>query len=329
MAVEQYINTTKTTLNAAYTAADGVLNVATTGAPFPQVPNFRIAVMNTTETLVKVVLKVTAINSATQWAVIAEGDDANALNGDHVVGTWWTAGALDAIRSDMVGIGTYANLPAANTKKAGDQYICSDSLYRFTHNGSVWVPFFLNYPNITLPPSIGSLTWVNQGGATADSTYGGIIMKAPAAGSNDVKALVKTAFGASFTFIIALTAQGQSDAYGIHGIALRDSTSGKIVIFGTFNNGLGVTYFNTATSFGSFKWNITSIFTKSPLFLKVVYDSVGATLTYHWSIDGINWDQALQTTKTDHLAAPDQAGICMDVQNNFLATAWFFHWTGL
>jgi len=95
---EQFANNCNTTVAAGgYTAASGVLNVASTAAPFPQVGDFRIAIYDVSTGVLKVILKVTAINSSTQFAVTAEGTDAAANATDIVRGTILSAAVLSAI----------------------------------------------------------------------------------------------------------------------------------------------------------------------------------------------------------------------------------------
>jgi hypothetical protein len=104
--MERYSNLSRTTVVGGYTAGSGVLNVTSTVGdndkpPFPTGPNFRVALADPTTGAVKVLLKVTGVNSSTQWAVTPEGADANA-SADDVVRPVLTAGALDAIKQDAI-----------------------------------------------------------------------------------------------------------------------------------------------------------------------------------------------------------------------------------
>ncbi len=96
--VEQYANNCIATVAAGgYTSGSGILNVDSTAAPWPQVGNFRLIITDVSRTTVKVILKVTAKNSATQWAVTAEGTDASASAGDLALGTVVTAGVANSL----------------------------------------------------------------------------------------------------------------------------------------------------------------------------------------------------------------------------------------
>lgn len=69
-----------------YTSGSGVLNVASTASPFPATPTFSVVVYNQANDppTPRGVLRVSNVNSATQWAVAAEGSDFNAVQGDAV-----------------------------------------------------------------------------------------------------------------------------------------------------------------------------------------------------------------------------------------------------
>lgn len=323
---EQYANLAKTFLTADYTAGDGTIHVDSTGAPFPTAASFTLAITNPTETTIKVLLRVSAISSSTQWTVTAEGTDASASNGDHVIGPWWSRDAIDGIRADIITKGTYASLPSSADKKKGDWYNCTDSKFKFHHDGSNWLPVFEDF-YCTVPPAVSGLTWVNQGSATTDETKGGILLHVPSSGSADVKALIKSIPGGSYTFDIGYTVQAKSTNYGIHGIFIRDSNSAKVIIAGNYNDGICVYKFNSVTSPSGPYVQHDNVVKSSKMFMRVV-DS-GGNFVFYWSVDGVFWDQLYSVSRTDWLAAPDQIGICGDIQNSFLASLWFFHWTGV
>jgi hypothetical protein len=97
--MEQFANGCMTYVAAGgYTVGDGVLNVDSTAAPFPQVGNFRISIFDKDSPYaLKVILKVTAINSGSQFAVVAEGTDSNVDEDDVVRGTMITADVMQRI----------------------------------------------------------------------------------------------------------------------------------------------------------------------------------------------------------------------------------------
>ncbi|MES2136610.1 MAG: hypothetical protein V4502_06070 [Pseudomonadota bacterium] len=88
---EQLVDLAYTTVAAGgYTAGSGVLNVASTSTgsgalPFPMTGVFSVSIADPTTHVVKTLLEVTAINSATQFATTsAAGLDVNAVIGDLV-----------------------------------------------------------------------------------------------------------------------------------------------------------------------------------------------------------------------------------------------------
>lgn len=97
---EQFANACSTAVAAGgYTAGSGVLNVDSTAAPWPQTGNYRIGIYDQSTGALKVLLEVTAVNSGTQFAVTAEGNDANAAEDDDVYGTIVTAAVMGALQS--------------------------------------------------------------------------------------------------------------------------------------------------------------------------------------------------------------------------------------
>ncbi len=88
---EQLIDLAWTTVAAGgYAAGSGVLNVPSTSVgsgalPFPITGVFSVSISDPTTRIVKTLLKVTAVNSPTQWAVVSiAGLDVNCVIGDLV-----------------------------------------------------------------------------------------------------------------------------------------------------------------------------------------------------------------------------------------------------
>ena len=85
-----------------YTSGSGVLNVLSTTGNFPTHPTFTVIVQDFANNPV-VLLRVTGINSSTQFAVTAEGPDANALAGFAVYSVLSSA-ALRQLFADQIRI---------------------------------------------------------------------------------------------------------------------------------------------------------------------------------------------------------------------------------
>ena len=170
---EQYVNypATTTVASGGYTAGSGVLNVASTGAPFPSLATFRVVVQSRGTGLAEVLLEVTAINSGTQWAVTAEGTDSDAIAGDNVYAVL-SAGALTQLRSDASMTGPFAGLPVT-VPLAGTRYRCTDCAYEFVSNGSAWLAWYQGIP-VTVPPLAS--TFATAGTGSIAQGTGSLIM---------------------------------------------------------------------------------------------------------------------------------------------------------
>lgn len=240
MAVERFANLAGTLLNGAYTSGSGVLNVDSTAAPFPQTGNFRVAVADPTTFVVKVILKVTAINSGTQFAVTAEGADANGADND-LCKLVLTNDGLASMFADALQYGAYASLPATTNQRAGNRYLCTDSPYEFVFNGSVWVPFIPGIGQVTQPPSSG-WSWVNQGGASVVTTTGGIQLLAPAGAGDNHRVYVRTPANSTFVASLLFTPEIFTENSVFVGLYFRESGTGKLSGIGVTNSGgsLGV-----------------------------------------------------------------------------------------
>ncbi len=203
MSTELYTTLGATTVLAGgYTAGSGILNVvASAGSPaFPTAGNFRVVIQDQTTNVVKAVLKVTAIASATRFTVAADGSgiDANAAAGDFVFGVI-SAAAWDAIRSDQQQVGLAAGLPSVTGQTQGNTYRASDTGQNWIFNAGAWLLLPTATPaasyqpfGITVPfalPNNALYSWVNQnqGALTVPTTPGSIILQAtPANGSDQV-----------------------------------------------------------------------------------------------------------------------------------------------
>lgn len=90
-----------TTVNASYTAGSGSLTVVSTASPFPQTRVFFISIFDQSSFNLKAMLKVTVLNSGTNWSVEADGLDANCNVGDIVVCSL-TPGMIASIQGEQL-----------------------------------------------------------------------------------------------------------------------------------------------------------------------------------------------------------------------------------
>ena len=124
--------------------------------------------------------------------------------------------------------GPVANLPS--TAAAGDEYLPSDSAYKYRYNGSVWEALGSIYK--MTPPTLGDFAWVNQGSATT-STNGVLVMSESNHGDTyNRRMLMKSVPSTPYTIIIQLIPTLFPGNWPGCGVIWRNSTSGKTVDIG-------------------------------------------------------------------------------------------------
>lgn len=156
------------------------------------------------------------------------------LNADNSSGDISAQDFRDSVQSvhpdRVVQTGTFANLPSSG-RVTGDLYYPTDSPYLFRWNGSAWMPTAPNYP-MTLPIN-GDFSWVNQGSAAVDATYGPIDFTAPALSSSlhcHIRKKVAPTPPYTITVALQLSVAANQTAYG--GLCFRQASDGKMVLFG-------------------------------------------------------------------------------------------------
>jgi hypothetical protein len=335
MATENYVD-----FSAATTVASGgrtsgatTLNVASTGSPFPSAGNFSVVITDQSTGAAKVILRVTAINSGSQWAVTPEGTDASANAGDNVYAVLSAAG-LDGIRADCNQTGTRANLPSTTGQKAGNRYKCTDSPYEFIFDGTAWRPFIFGY-RVDEPLS-ANFAWTNQGSSTITTTNGGILLKVPPNSGDSLRLQQLSTISAPYTCDIAFMANCYNQNFTDAGLVLYDSSGGKLVTFQTQNSNSN----GPPLSLGTARWNSTTSFNASenflngastielfgsvgPLFWMRIYDD-NTNRNFYFSMDGIVFNLVFQETRTNFLT-PNKIGFFIDM-NNTATSMWGALW---
>jgi hypothetical protein len=136
---------------------------------------------------------------------------------------------------------------------------------------------------------------VNLGATTTDTTHGGIIFANPAAESNiNTHAFCKAAPATPYHFIASFSRHGNSSVNVMEGIAFRESSTGKMVIFGPYQIAYPQTvafFLTNPTTFGGVTPvnNAVDAFDGGPVFLRIGDD--GANRTYDRSGDRFSWFQ--------------------------------------
>lgn len=308
---EEFANLAETTVaTGGYTAGSGILNVASTALPFPQVGIFRVAINDPTSVTVKVILAVTGINSSTQFAVSAEGADANALHNDLVTAVL-TAGAILHLRSDISGAGAFADLPSTTHASIGDRYMARDG-FAWRFDGLVWVP--VGDAMKMKKPVVGSYTAVNLATASLTDGSNGLYAR-DAANESGLHIWKLAAPSAPYTLSVRVRGfvEQQSGKAPGFGIGFRHNSDGKfeaLMVGNNFSTGfnpgtwIGVDYWTTATTFsaalaGPTRFNEVA----SDVWLRIVDDNTNKL--FKFSLDGVNWETILSETRTTNFTADE------------------------
>lgn len=313
------------TLGSAYTAGSGSMTLtAGQGSYLPSSGDFWMVYDNGAGTVR--IFKVTArsTDTLTVTAVSGEGSgDGNISSGETL--RWaLTYDALNQLRADICGYGTYASLPATCTK--GDMYYTSDSLYTFVATATnTWTPFYQG-KQVTIPVS-GDFSWINQGGATVTSTAGNIILYAPASASDNLRIRKKAAPATPYTIEIGFTVHAsQSNFFGA-GFVWRNAAGGQLVcplIGGGTTLDMASAKFTNATTYNS---NYTVSPAPYPIgethWIKVSDTGVNRVTSY--SLDGKNWTDIHTVGRTDFITA-DEVGFFANSNNSRAIFMNIFHW---
>ena len=333
MATEQYVDLAAATTVASggYTAGSGVLNVGSTAGSFPGAPNFSVVITDVSSGLSKVILRVTAINSSTQFAVTAEGTDANANSTDNVYAVLSATG-ITGIRKDINQFGTRANLPSTTGQVQGNRYKCNDSPYEFIFDGSAWRAFIFGYR--VDEPTSGATSWLNQGGASITTTNGGVLLKAPPNSADSLRCRTLATISAPYTCDIAFMASIYNQSGTNMGLLLNNSGSGKLVTFGIQNvttssiqltnaRWASTTSFNAVENFLNGSPTLNLLGSAGPLFWLRIYDD-NTNRNFYFSTDGIVFNAVFQESRTNYFT-PDTIGFFVDMDNN-TSSMWGSLW---
>lgn len=321
MAVELYANNASTTVGiGGYTSGSGSLTVVSTGGNFPAVATgvtqMHLLIYRLIGGLITPIVNLVATNttSGTVWAVTAEGTDASALAGDTVICVLSSAG-MNQIRADASQFGTFANLPATTNQTKGNRYKQTDGPYEWIFTGSIWQAFYRGR-QVTLPPAIGSLTWVNQGGSTYSTTNGRGIFSAAFNASANYRLLQITPPTApyTYTFRISVTMPKFTDSYVVS-IGFLDSSTNKFKLMDLLldnTNGAG----HGGTQLRSSQWTnaTTNSGSVAAVAVPIGYgeyvlriNNDGTNCNYSYSgDDGDSFFTFLSETKGTFTATPDR-----------------------
>lgn len=180
-----------------------------------------------------------------------------------------------------------------------------------------------------VPPVDSAFSWVNQGGAYTSAVNNGVYFFGPASsGATNTRVRVQTA--PNTPYIVTACYAGMSIPQGTQntGICFRESSSGKMHVFGVFSNltgyGIQSTKLTTATSFSADY--LTKVFAPANPTIYLRISDNGLNRVCSWSFDGQQFLVFHTIGRTDFLTA-DQIGFYVGEQSNLFDVSLFlFSW---
>lgn len=295
MASEKFANLAETTLASDYTSGGSSISVAS-ATGFPTSGVFRVRLGNAGKTIYRV-----DSVSGTTFTGGAEENDANATTGDTVKIVASRQVAERFLQSPASGEAfAYAGVSAA------DRY------------GPIWKAGAL---------STSGWSWVNQGSAALTESGGVGTFSMPSTAGTNHRGKYVAAPGTPYTVTAKISYFMPTANFSTCGLALRESGSSKIIIFGLAgNNGfkLNAAKLTNDTTFSADNLS-AAIAATGDLFLRVADN--GTNVIFSYSLDGVNFNTHLSETRgTFFTTAPNQYGIA---GNNSCGSSILFGVAGL
>jgi hypothetical protein len=231
----------------------------------------------------------------------------------------------------------FANLPAASAANEGHVYRPTDGFYTLRSDGSVWTPWGPVFPFTA--PIDANYAWINQGGATLDTSGGGIYLEAPTdAGVANLRVRKKSAPATPYTITAAFMPFMPQTAGVFPGLGLcfRESGTSKIIAAGWNSENdpdtkpiirAGLSKWTNATTFsanyGTQAFQDAHVYIWGP----VVYFQIGndgTNLTFKYGNDGKRWALVKSAAKNDFFTTgPDEVGF-YSLANNSVTPVGIF-----
>lgn len=300
--LEQFANNYESTLNGAINNSVGSL-VVTSATGAPSSGQFRLRIENE-------ILLVTAV-SGTTFTVTrgVEGTTAASHADGATLKLVLTKGALEQKRIDDVGAGAIASIPAAGA--TGRLYLPNEAPTLLRDNGSIYTPYGPLF-KLSPVPSTG-WSWVNQDGATIQTTDLGQLLHKEGAGITGISCRVRTMAVSAPTTLVAGFIWHGTISYSHVSILCRKNSSGEIMSFwlGLDNGSLRmevIRYSSATTATGTAIAHEAYGFCWTVVWMKIVYD--GTDLFFYISNDKIYWRLFYTEAKIYGFASggPDEFG---------------------
>ena len=302
---EQLKNDAFDELNGAIDNSQTTITVAD-GSVFPAVGNFRILVG--TE-----IMLVTARSSNTLTVVRAqEGTAASSASDGVPVTMVLTAGGLSRLAKDNDAIWGFSSAPAIG---------------RIANDAGTGLL------------AVSDFTWVNQGSATATDQNGTIILRAPAAAGENMRALVRTAPSPPYVYIAAMQAVAFREGIPNYGIGFRQNSSGKMMVLQIVCDSsnpkrVAVYRFASATAL-SVSPGGTALaplsFTHIGKYVWFRIEDDNTNLKFSISCDGIDFIQVLSESRTNLMLTTGPDEVLFNINNQGSTSNEFLgrlvHWS--
>lgn len=282
---EQYANNAKTTLNGSINNSTTSITV-TDGSVFPSSGDFRLKCESE--------LMLCTARSGNTLTVTRGAESTTAASHADL-----TQISLVLTKQSFLNLMTEASLKGARASRpssaqTGAWYYPTDYGLPTRYNGSSWDTFYPYTGRFVTPPVVSDYSWVNQDSSTA-SDRDGILFGTPYGGADSVKMLTKSLPASTYDLKVSFRSTARDRAYSGCGIALRESSSGKIITYllKSDSGKIMVDKWNSPTSFNANVYNTSppTLF-YGDAHLRIVRD--GTNRTYYWSVNGYDWLQFYQ-----------------------------------
>lgn len=237
-----------------------------------------------------------APTTAEYWVETADGT----LSNEVVVGT--------------TGITTAAEVSVQAAAKAGRLFLPDNGFWLKRDTGAAWVPWGPIFP--LADPALQTFAWINQGGASVVTTFGGVYLLAPTTGAATVNFRIRKKSAPATPYTI--TVEIEPAIYGVgssgYAIGFRQSSDGKLHLLLLQHSGTAITMFSIKyTDASTFSASYSSVVMwQSPRFLRIADN--GTNRIVSWSHDGQNFHDFHTIGRTDFLTA-DEVLFCAQSNN--------------
>lgn len=229
------------------------------------------------------------------------------LTDERVLGTKVIATTTEALR------------PAAAS--AGRLFLPSDSFHIERDTGAAWAPWGPIFP--MTPPVSGDFAWVNQGGASIDTTYGGVYLLTPAV-ADGLHIRKKAAPGRPYTITVFFLPLSFEVNYQALGLIWRESGTGKLVSFQldcrVEKTSLTISKHSSPTVWVADYTAVVLVPVASGVWLQISEEAGAGNRICRFSRDGQHWYQIHSVGRTDYLTA-DEVGVFVNAGNVTWAAA--------